>query len=221
MEAFIWITVHALLMAIGWLFLIPVGVYIATVGKRSPSLRDRWFPLHQTVMLMAACTILTGAIIALLNTDPHFARPHQILGPLLNFLLVGQVMAGLFLHWSHTDASPAEGVTLPELGITEAEEEPRYFLGHGHRILGLLLYIGGYFNASVGLYDYLRLLQNDIYKLFLSMAFGSMIGIQLIIAYSIFGAWWLNSGYGCPFRWCCRRQDQEISGDGQPLLNSN
>jgi hypothetical protein len=168
------ITEHSILMAIGWLVLVPVGVWMSTVGKKAyPS---SWRCCHASIMLVATTVILTAASLCYYHYGLHFSTVHQIVSAFLNGLIVVQAAVGIYMYWK------PQG------------EGPRPVLNSLHRLSGMVLYLGGLGNGIYGLHMYLSGMPFDhcLYKL--SIAFGFFLGVQLALLCQILPAWWQNCG---------------------------
>lgn len=150
---------------------------MSTVGKsRCP---ERWFCWHATIMAIAAVTILSAAAMAFSITDPHFSGIHQMFGAGLDLLLIVQAAGGLWSHFHH----PQEGVHRP-------------FINHMHRIVGLLLYLGGLINGIYGIHLYVSGMPCDHTMYNFAMAFGFLAAIELGVMCCILPAWWKNWNEG-------------------------
>lgn len=166
------LAIHGVFMAVGWLVLVPAGVWMSTVGKqRCP---EHWFCYHRALMASAMAIILTGAGLAISVTTPHFNTTHAILGPILNVLLVLQALGGWIISKRDTPGNQ------------------RPLLNKLHKLLGLMLYMGGLVNGALGLHAYSETLtcRHAIYGL--AMLMGVIFTVHTYLLCIILPIWWSN-----------------------------
>ena len=161
--------VHGVLMAIGWLVLIPAGIWMSTIGKRRYP--ESWLCLHRSIMITALLVILSGAAIAISITRSHLATLHAILGPILNMMLIIQALAG----WIISQSPP---------------ERNRPGLNKIHKALGLLLYLGGIVNGLLGMHEYSMKLSCP-HAIYMMGAFmGVVVCAEGYLLWTILPVWW-------------------------------
>lgn len=166
------LAVHGTLMALGWLVLVPAGIWMSTVGKhRCP---QYWFRYHRALMISALAVILTGAGLSLSVTAPHFTTIHGILGPILGVLLVVQAIGGWIISKRET------------LG------GQRPLLNKVHKLLGPVLYGGGLVNGALGVHAYSEGLVNKHAIYGLAMLMGMALTVHVYLLCKVLPAWWDN-----------------------------
>ena len=162
--------IHGLAMALGWLALVPAGLWMSTVGRsRYPS---KWTCYHGTIMLTAVAVILSGAACGYLASDPHFASPHQILGPIMNCLLLLQGLVGIWLYYQRGEVCRC---------VVKA-----------HRIMGMVVYLGGLVNGALGVHAYSCGFAKEHDRYLLAMALGFVAAVELFLLWTILPVWWCH-----------------------------
>lgn len=127
----VWMTIHGSLMLLAWGLLAPSGVYVARY------LRYRqWFPIHRGLMLMTVLSSALGSTIGFLACESHFNKPHKILAPIINSLMILQMIGGMIAHAKRDPSRTSRPV-----------------LNQMHRITGGITMILGWTNICLGVYD--------------------------------------------------------------------
>ena len=161
--------VHGVLMAIGWLVLIPAGIWMSTIGKRRYP--ESWLCLHRSIMISALLVVLSSAAIAIAITGSHFTTLHAILGPVLNVMLIVQALAG----WIISQSSP---------------QRSRPALNKIHKFVGLLLYLGGIVNGLLGMHEYSMKLSCPHAIYMMGVLMGVIVCAEGYLLWAILPAWW-------------------------------
>lgn len=167
-------SIHGIFMAIGWLILIPAGIWMSTIGKHRYPLA--WVKYHAIIQGTAAILILSAATLALWITTPHFDTFHGVLGPCLNVLLVTQLVSGIILR-----------------NVRVGGHRP--CIAKAHKAQGLLLYIGGLVNGSLGIHDYSMTIKSPSLLYSIAMMVGAMLMAQIWFVCQILPVWyghWTN-----------------------------
>jgi len=93
---------HAILVATGFLILLPIGVLVARYMR---TFNRHWVNLHLIIQLFIAGPILLGGIgtgikfTESVNTGGNFVDPHKKTGLALLILYLVQAALGLFIHF--------------------------------------------------------------------------------------------------------------------------
>lgn len=165
-------TAHTIMLAVGWLVLIPFGIWMASVGKsRYPG---RWFCWHVTFMALAAALILSAAVMAFYMPHPHFSKSHCYLNCGLNALLILQAIVGVWIHYHQYQGS-------------------RPAINKAHRASGLVLYLGGLVNGLWVIHLYISGMACNYNMYGFAILFGFVIAVELMLMRQILPAWWKNT----------------------------
>lgn len=121
-------------MLLAWGILAPSGIYVARY------MRDRlWFPYHRGFMLATVLASSAGSFLAFWFCESHLNKPHKIIGPVVNALMILQIVGGLLAHrWR--DPTRLE----------------RPLLNRMHRCVGGLTLLLAWTNIGFGVHDHPR-----------------------------------------------------------------
>lgn len=151
-------------MAIGWLVLIPAGIWMSTAGRSC----SHWRCTHAMCMITATILIVTAAICAWSINMPHFSNWHEMFGPVLIGLLLLQVVGGAVLYFGG----------------------PNAIILKIHRLMGLVIYLGGLAYGSLVLHTYACGLTCPHAKYGIAMLMGFLVAVHGYLIYRIVPAWW-------------------------------
>lgn len=154
-----WISIHAVLMTVAWGILIPGGVYAARYWRQRV-----WFPIHRALMITGSVASFVGSGIAFYACESHFNKPHKMVGPLLNSLLIAQMITGSI---AHANRDPTR-TTKPSLNTA-------------HVMLGYGTLLGGWLNMILGVID---LAASIKVKIICSLLYAMIIGSVIYVGES-------------------------------------
>lgn len=167
-----WISVHGLMMALGWLVLLPMGLWMSTMERNRCS---KWLCYHTIFMSSATIVILFGALIAFLNFNEYLGF-HQILGPLLNGSLVVQLAVGMMMRYCTWFQNRSD----------------LQWVRQAHRCMGMALYLGGLVNAGLGVWIFLGVLGASRLAHAVAMSAGVVGAVHAYYISIVVPAWWQN-----------------------------
>lgn len=171
------LAIHAISMALGWLILVPLGVWLSSVGRRQyPA---KWACYHGTVMGVATVIIFIGIFCAHKAIDEHFNDKIDALAPALHGLLLVQAVVGLVIY--------------------SRRGEVGTFVPKAHRALGLVLYLGGLINGTLGIYAYGKAFACVNARYILAMLGGVMASVHFYLMCHILPAWWKDMKTGTSY----------------------
>lgn len=164
------LAIHGVIMAVGWLVLVPAGMWMGTVGKRRHP--EHWLCLHAFIMGTATVLILMGAFIAWSITVPHLGGLHGTFGIILDVALFAQALGGLYMYsrYDHDGSRP--------------------LFNRVGRIIGFFIYLGGLINGTLGLKAYADQVTCPQIKYSVAFTLGFMTAVQLVLLRHIIPAWW-------------------------------
>jgi hypothetical protein len=168
------IATHTIMLAIGWLVLVPAGIWMSTVGRKRFT---NWHYYHAMIMIAATATILSAAVMAHSITDPRFVGIHQLTGMILDGLILIQALAGLWIFF-----------------VPHQEDNSRPALQKLHRIVGLVVYLGGLAYGFYGMHLYISGLPHDSCFYRSAIGFGVTLTLHAALLSHILPAWWQNCG---------------------------
>ncbi|KAF8162972.1 hypothetical protein B0H34DRAFT_693600 [Crassisporium funariophilum] len=94
--------VHALLVSLGFLVLLPAG---SLIGRWGRSFTPKWFKAHWMTNMMFALPVITLGVllgpVIVFGKDSfriHFANAHEVCGIILLFMYYAQVLLGRYIH---------------------------------------------------------------------------------------------------------------------------
>lgn len=92
-------TAHGVLMALGWVVLLPAGILVARYAKNiNPTTGPRafWFLGHRILQAGGGTLIIIGGIIgfSMVPKDDQFQYAHSVIGLILWILVIVQIIGG-------------------------------------------------------------------------------------------------------------------------------
>lgn len=130
-----WLVAHVALMVVGWLVVLPVGIYIAALGRKTCG-NGRWFRMHRGLQVGGLLLATGGAVAAMANLPSHADSNHKSLG-----------LAVMALAW----LQPLNGFLrphAPDPGVPRARA--RKLWEFGHKNLGRLVLLLAFVNVALG-----------------------------------------------------------------------
>lgn len=133
------IKIHASLMTITFLLLIPIGIFFSRFGSKNLS---RWVKIHMVLMLSAATfPLLTAFLCAYFATTPdNFTSNHTKIGFTIFLLIWIQIFLGLVNHIIYCYRTKRNNVPLT-----------RPWHNYIHIWLGRIIFFLGICNIPIGL----------------------------------------------------------------------
>lgn len=169
----LWYGLHGLLMVLGWLILIPAGIYVGTVGRcEFPG--SHWQFWHRLLVLSGAAIIGLSAAVSLCLTRPHFQGIHQIADFIFNVALLIQTLLELT-----PECLPQNIIVSRLLDVLNYS--------------GISIYLGGMINVFIGLVIYqTRFVPDGILKNVVFFLSGVIAVAEFLLLTDILAAWWQN-----------------------------
>ncbi|KAG8941877.1 hypothetical protein FRC04_004054 [Tulasnella sp. 424] len=111
------IRTHGILMSVGFLVLLPLGVFIARFSRTIPFLKNKWFTAHWFIQFVVSSPIIFAgwALGYQFAGDVHFRDNHTRAGLALLILYLVQLAWGTIIHFFKPARKP-----LPPLATTTA-----------------------------------------------------------------------------------------------------
>jgi len=89
-----WVIAHAILTVLGWVVLLPAGIFVASPPGRRLVGAERWFNVHLTLQVTGTLFALFGALIAVYEVGLS-SGTHALLGTALTAVLLVHPFAAL------------------------------------------------------------------------------------------------------------------------------
>ena len=75
-----WLLVHILFMVLGWLVVLPAGIFVAALMREKLKAKGMWFKMHRGLMSAGLVIATVGVAMAMANIPSHGDTAHKIVG---------------------------------------------------------------------------------------------------------------------------------------------
>lgn len=119
------IRTHGILMSVGFLVLLPLGVFIARFSRTIPSLKNRWFTAHWFVQFVLSGPIIFAgwALGHQFAGDVHYQDNHTRAGLALLILYLVQLVWGTIIHFFKPARKPLPPLTTTAIPSPDYDAE--------------------------------------------------------------------------------------------------